>query len=127
MFGMIAKLDNDGAFRSRDRLCVWCADVRGGNEWVGDGRSGGESRVRCDRTRSAGMGCEPSGREFGVWTSSERSLGGSSGVPLRLEAAGWGQGCGCCDCRFTNRERRGVSGGKTLSAMVHQTIVQISL
>ena len=51
MFGMIAKLNNDGAFRSRDRLCVWCADVRGGNEWLGDGGSGGESRVRCGRGR----------------------------------------------------------------------------
>lgn len=51
MFGMIAKLKHDGAFRSRDRLCVWCADVRGGNEWLGDGGSGGESRVRCGRGR----------------------------------------------------------------------------
>ena len=34
---------------------------------------------------------------------------------------------GCCDSRFSNRERRGVTGGKTLSAMVHQTIVQSSL
>jgi hypothetical protein len=121
MFGMIAKLINDGAFHGRKWSCGWRSELGGGNEWVGDGRSGGESRVRCGRTRSAGMGCEPSGREFGVWTSSERSLGGSSGVPLRVEATGWGQGCGCCDSWFSNRERRGVSGGKTLSAMVHQT------
>lgn len=99
MSGMTAKLNNDGAFHSREWWCVWREDMGGGGDswigWMGLGGVGWKGALQ-------GWWTGTGGGEVGVPLADDHWTGGSR-VHSVLKPDGESEGCR----NLTDEFRRG--------------------